>query len=31
MAEQLNIRVTKDMPDIAAIEKAAADLGMNRN
>jgi hypothetical protein len=31
MAEQLNIRVTKDMPDIATIEKAAAELGMNRN
>jgi len=31
MAEQLNIRVTKDMPDIAAIESAAENLGMNRN
>jgi hypothetical protein len=31
MAEQINIRVTQDMPSISEIEQTAAKFGFNKN
>ncbi len=31
MAEQINIRVTRDMPSISEIEQTAASFGLNKN